>query len=174
MVRPLQDAPPQKDRKRKRRRFIAAILGLCLLGAAFSLPGFIEIDENGNYRLSAQRKREYQEKPARSERVEVYRLIATRTGLYNCLRCPGITKIRLQSGEVWKYGITRKGKSRYSSSFYASNHLMYQIITVTDILKAEQLERKLIISYPMLPEAQARMERYGIFLKRPPGNTKDM
>ncbi|MCI4647573.1 hypothetical protein [Phaeodactylibacter sp.] len=174
MVQKLPNAPPQGERKRKQRRILAAIVGICLLGAVFSLPGFIEIDENGNYRLSAQRKREYQEKSARSERVEVYRLIATRTGLYNCLRCPGITKIKLQSGEVWKYGITRKGKGRYSSSFYASNYLMYEIIAVTDILKAEQLERKLIIAYPLLPEAQARMARYGIFLKRPPGNTKDM
>lgn len=174
MVQHLQDGPLYKERKRKRRRKLFVVLSVALLCLFFSLPDFIEIDKDGNYRLSAQRQREYQEKPARSEHVEVYRLIATRTGYYDCLRCTGIIKIQLQAGEVWKYGITRKGKSRYSSSFYANNHLVYQIITVTDILKAEQLERKLIIAYPLLPEAQARMARYGIFLKRPPGNTKDM
>ena len=176
MVQHLQDGSLCKERKRKRKRrhLLTAALGLGFLCILFSLPQFIEIDEDGNYRLSAQRQREYQEKPARSERVEVYRLTATRTGLYDCLRCTGITKIQLQAGEVWKYGITRKGKSRYPASFYAQNHLLYQIIKITDILEAEQLERKLIISYPLLPEAQTRMARHGIFLKRPPGNTKDM
>lgn len=47
------------------------------------------------------------------------------------------------------------------------------MIAKTDILKAEQFEKKLIISYPLLPECQLRMKTKGIFLKRPPGNTKD-
>lgn len=31
----------------------------------------------------------------------------------------------------------------------------------------------LYFELPSLPEAQKRMKLYGIFLKRPPGNTKD-
>ena len=166
--------PPSKERKPFPKGTIGlaavAIVGFILY---FGLPPFINLDEEGNYILSEERSRDYREKPESSERVEVYRLVATKTGLYPCLRCPGIKMIQLNAGETWKYGTSRKGKRRYPESFYASNHLSYEVIAITDILQAEQLEKKLIISYPLLPEVQRRMKRYGIFLKRPPGNTKD-
>ncbi len=47
------------------------------------------------------------------------------------------------------------------------------MITETDLLQAEKMEKELIINYPKLPECQRRMKLYGIFLKRPPGNAKD-
>ncbi len=81
--------------------------------------------------------------------------------------------IKLHEGETWKYGISRKGRNRYPESFYMSNNLDYKTIIITNVFKAEQPEKKLIISYPLLPEAQRRMKLYGIFLKRPPGNAKD-
>ncbi|MCO6493150.1 MAG: hypothetical protein J5I98_32320 [Phaeodactylibacter sp.] len=166
--------PPPKERTGTVNATIwllaVAITGLMLY---FGLPPFIDLDEEGNYILSEERSKDYNEKPESSERVEVYRLVAAKTGLYPCLRCPGIKMVKLNAGETWKYGISRKGRSRYPESFYVSNNLDYKMITVTDILTAEQLEKKLIISYPLLPEAQQRMKLYGIFLKRPPGNAKD-
>lgn len=150
--------------------FPIAIIGFILY---FSLPSFIKIDENGNYVLSDERLQDYREKPKSSEEVEVYKLVATVRGLYKCFSCPGVKAVRLNSGEVWKYGITRSGKRRYTKGYYLEHKVEYIPIVTTDILNAEQLEKQLIISYPMLPECQKRMKMYGIFLKRPPGNTKD-
>ena len=171
MVKP-PPLPKEKTRPFKDTIWLiaVAITGLILY---FGLPPFIELDEEGNYILSEERSKDFREKPESSERVEVYRLIATKTGLYPCLQCPGIKMIKLHKAEIWKYGISRKRRPRYPQSFYIFNNLDYKTITVTDILKAEQLEKQLIISYPLLPEAQKRMKLYGIFLKRPPGNTKD-
>lgn len=150
--------------------FFFFLVGLFLY---FSLPSFIEIDEEGNYKLSDERLKDYREKPLRSEYVEVYRLTAGKSGIFPCLQCPGIKSIRLNLNETWKYGISRNGKARYPGSFYTTNHLLYQTIKITDILEAEQLEKQLIIAYPLLPEAQLRMKQEKIFLKRPPGNAKD-
>jgi hypothetical protein len=172
MVKPIIPQPTDEKRHSNWLRWILpiAIIGVVLY---FSLPSFIELDEDGNFALSEERLRDYREKPQRSEEVEVYKLVATVRGLYKCFSCPGVKAVRLNSGEVWKYGITRSGKRRYTKGYYLEHKVEYIPIITTDILNAEQLEKQLIISYPMLPECQKRMKMHGIFLKRPPGNTKD-
>ena len=172
MVKPITPIPykPRHPNRWAMWGLFIAITGFILY---FGLPPFIQVDEDGNYILSAERQRDYIEKPLQSEEVEVYKLVAIESGLYPCLRCPGIKSIRLEAGEVWKYGISRYGKRRYRKNFYIETKVAYFTLVTTDILKAEQMEKQLIIGYPLLPECQKRMMNYGIFLKRPPGNTKD-
>jgi len=172
MVKPAAQPPNEKKAWLKTAGWLLpiAIIGFVLY---FGLPPFIELDEEGNYVLSEKRRKDYEDKPRRSEEVEVYKLVATSPGLYRCLRCPGISAIQLQTGEVWKYGISRNGRQRYAKSFYQETKVEYITIVKTDILNAEKMEKQLIISYPLLPESQQRMKLHGIFLKRPPGNTKD-
>jgi hypothetical protein len=139
MVKPL---PKKKRQNRSTLKWILLAASLSIWGLIFaSLPPFIKLDENGNYILSEERLKDYKEKPSRSEQIEVYRLLATQRGLYPCLKCPGVTNVRLNSGEVWKYGISRHGKNRYPASFYLDNRLSYQTILITDILEAEQIEK---------------------------------
>lgn len=173
MVKISSSGQPKKSNMDPRWKGWLWVVSITSFLLYFGLPPFIELDQDGNYILSKERQMDYQEKLRRSEGVEVYRLVAIKTGLYQCLRCPGIKAIQLKAGEVWKYGISRNGRSRYPENFYLSNHVDYQRITKTDILGAEQLEKELIIAYPLLPESQFRMKQYGIFLKRPPGNAKD-
>ena len=162
------------DKVEKSKGRFAVLLLLSGAILYFGLPPFLEEGPEGGYILSKERQKDFDKKPLKSENVEVYRLLATVPGSYTCFNCEGgISTIYLNSGEVWKYGISRNGKNRYSGHFYTKNKVVYEMRTRTDILTAEKLELELIISYPLLPECQKRMKLHKIFLKRPPGNAKD-
>ncbi|PHN05409.1 hypothetical protein [Flavilitoribacter nigricans] len=163
-----------KELRKKTNPFIISIIFLFGVAIYFGLPPFLEKGQDGGYILSRQRQEDFDKKPLKSENVEVYRLIAGLRGNYPCINCnKGIQQILLFPGEVWKYGISRNGRKRYNENFYSSSNLVYQTITITDILSAEKLELELIIGYPLLPECQKRMKLQQIFLKRPPGNAID-
>ena len=51
----------------------------------------------GNYVLSEKRLKEYEAKIEKSDKVEVYRLIANSTGLYPCYRCHKISYLKLNN-----------------------------------------------------------------------------
>lgn len=175
MVQKIPKRFPKKKEPEKRSKVLIFYM-LFLLGGLlyFGLPPFLEQGPDGSYILSKQRQDDYDKKPLKSENVEVYRLIAGIPGNYPCIKCNGgMKQLFLTTGEVWKYGISRNGRKRYNEDFYSSKSLVYQTITVTDILSAEQLELELIIGYPLLPECQKRMKLQKIFLKRPPGNAVD-
>ena len=99
-----------------------------------------------------------------------YALIATQNGDFYCKPCPG-KKFFLKEGEVWRYGMTRKGeKGRYSEVFLDSNNLKLIVQcrgTTTECLKQERWK---IFNYPLLPENLARPNDKR--LVKPPGNLR--
>ena len=100
---------------------------------------------------------------------EQYALIAMVDGWYPCLHS-GRTTHFLKAGEIWKYGVTSKGKTgRYKEPFLYKNRVSYirQFKgTFSECLKKEQIK---LFNYSRLPENLARppAER----LPRPPYNS---
>lgn len=126
-------------------------------------------DENGNVILAPHRKEKLDRKLDELKEAEQYALLATVSGWYPCFSCPGSDVIYLNKGEVWKYGFSTKGKTRYSENFYRTMRLTYLTQLVGTIEECMQEEIKKIINYPTLPEARVRL----VILERPPGNKVD-
>lgn len=146
----------------------------CLLYALFSggeLPSPVILDEHGNEILAPARQQKLDRELEEIENAEQYALFATANTYYPCFSCPdGAKTIFLNTGEVWKYGTTRKGEGeRYPNQNYGAPNLIFitQFVgTTTECLKMEKIK---IYNYPLLPEAKRRKVR----LFRPPGNTYD-
>ncbi len=87
---------------------------------------------------------------------EQYALIAAVDGWYPCLHS-GRTTYYLKASEVWKYGVTSKGKfGRYTAAFLIQNKVSYIIQfkgNLSECLKQEQIK---LYNYPYLPENLAR------------------
>ncbi|MEL6972694.1 MAG: hypothetical protein AAFO02_21190 [Bacteroidota bacterium] len=133
-------------------------------------PGLIETPE-GEITLSPERQAKLERELEEIDNAEQYALLATASSYYPCYSCPdGQKTIFLQIGEIWRYGVTRKGeRGRYPNQDYGAPDLLYlpQFVgTLTECLKQEKLK---IYQYPLLPEAQLRK----IVLARPPGNKYD-
>lgn len=151
-----------------------AYLPLLLLGAAailvaialFSKLIFEAKNEVPN--LSPQEEAKLQKRLREIDDSEQYALLATVEGWYLCLHA-GKTTYYLKAGEVWKYGVTSKGKfGRYTASFLLKNKVSYIVQfkgNLSECLKQEQVK---LFNYPNLPENLARQpsER----LSRPPYN----
>jgi hypothetical protein len=103
------------------------------------------------------------------ENAEQYVLLARNSGHFPCYSCGRQAKIFLFAGEVWRYGVTRKGeKGRYSTGL-PHKELIYLIQyegTLQDCLKQEKMK---IYRYALLPENIKRTPP----LIRPPGNKRD-
>lgn len=99
---------------------------------------------------------------------EQYALIAATDGWYPCLHS-GQSTYYLHAGEVWKYGVTSKGKfGRYSVRFLKKHRVSYVIEfkgNYAECLKQEQIR---LFHYPYLPENLARPP--AMRLPRPPYN----
>ena len=127
-------------------------------------------DEEGNVTLSKEQQAKLDTKLEELDHAEQYVLKADQNGYYPCFNCIDRTTIFLFTGQVWRYGVTTKGKQgRYTDAYLASNFLAYQIQfkgTLNECLKEEQ--RK-IYQYAILPENLNRSRP----LERPPGNKRD-
>ena len=133
-------------------------------------PGIIETPE-GEITLSPERQAKLERELEEIDNAEQYVLLATASVYYPCYSCPaGQKTIFLQVGEVWRYGVTRKGqRGRYPNQDYGAPDLLYvpQFVgTLGECFKQEKLK---IYGYPLLPEAQLRT----VILARPPGNKYD-
>lgn len=99
---------------------------------------------------------------------EQYALVAATNGWYPCLHS-GRSTYYLHAGEVWKYGVTSKGKfGRYSVRFLKKHRVSYVIEfkgNYAECLKQEQIR---LFNYPYLPENLARPPAKR--LPRPPYN----
>jgi len=126
-------------------------------------------DEDGNVILAPHRKEKLEKKVKELSEAEQYALLASANGWYPCFSCPDSNIIYLNKGEVWKYGFSTKGKTRYASNFYKAMRLTYLTQLTGTVEECMQEEVKKIINYPTLPEALARQ----IILERPPGNKID-
>lgn len=118
--------------------------------------------------LSPQEEAKLQKRLKEIDDAEQYALVAEIDGWYPCLHS-GRSACYLHTGEVWKYGVTSKGKhGRYKAEFLSKNKVSYQIEfrgNIAECLKQEQIQ---LFNYPYLPENLARPleER----LSRPPYN----
>lgn len=96
-----------------------------------------------------------------------YALIANSTMKRPCLRCPGgITSVTVRTGEVYKYGITTQGSSRYNQKMYRQLNLQFIDQFSGNYIECKTQEINKIVAYKFLPEAQ----KPEIKLIRPPGN----
>lgn len=129
------------------------------------------IDEDGNVKLSPERQAKLEKELEEIDNAQQYVLIATAPGYYPCYSCPdGSTTIFLYPGEVFRYGVTRKGeKLRYPGGDYGATNLLYIVQFEGDYAQCLKEEKIKIYNYPLLPEAQKRELK----LPRPPGNAND-
>jgi hypothetical protein len=129
------------------------------------------IDQDGNKVLAPHRQKKLDKELKEIDNAAQYVLVADKTGYFPCYTCPdGSGLIYLYKGEVWKYGMTRKGENgRYPKQNYGAPNLRFLIQfqgTVSECLKMEKIK---IYSYPLLPEAEKR----DFTLIIPPGNVID-
>ncbi len=102
------------------------------------------------------------------EAAEQYALIARVSGFYPCHLCPSKTFF-LKAGEVWKYGVTRKGqRGRYSEEFLAANNLLFVTEFIGSYSQCLIVEKEKLYSYPVLLENLNRPDSLRLLF--PPGN----
>jgi hypothetical protein len=150
------------------------LLGVVAMGIFMSkkeLPPGLITTPDGEISLSPERQAKLDGELEEIDNAVQYALVVTVDGLYPCYSCTnGQKTIFLNFGEVWKYGVTRKGQEgRYPNGNYGAPNLLFvrQVIgTYSECLKAE---KTMIYSYPLLPQTQAR----DFILIRPPGNKYD-
>mgnify|MGYP006309620395 CR=1 FL=1 len=157
------------------RRSVRAIyLMLSLLFASGGLVLLMSGEDfiiwrDGKPALSPARKGKLDRELEAFENAEQYALIAEVPGQYPCFNCPEATEIFLLPGEVWKYGVTTKGREgRYVQGLPFAN-LLYIIEFEGTLQKCLQEEKLKIYQYALLPENLKRKKP----LIRPPGNKRD-
>jgi hypothetical protein len=115
------------------------------------------------------RKKKLQQELKEINNAEQYALIVRKSGTFPCFSCVEKIKIYLNVGEIWRYGVTKKGqKGRYSRGLPEPN-LEYVVQfegPIDECLKEEKIK---IYNYALLPENLKRT----IPLIRPPGNKRD-
>ena len=145
--------------------FVILAAGILAI-ALFPKIGFEE--EYGRPKLHPKEEERLLKRLMEIDDSEQYALIATKGGWYPCLHS-GHTIYYLHAGEIWKYGVTSKGRiGRYTLKFLVQNQVVYHVQfkgTFSECLKQEQIK---LFHYPYLPENLARpaTER----LPRPPYN----
>lgn len=145
------------------------MLAMVLLGCVFGAKEFIRYNEDGDPELSSERMAKLSRELDELEHAEQYALIAAKNGYYPCYHCIGKSSIFLLGGEVWKYGVTRKGeKSRYGE-WHVDQGLFYVIQFEGALQACLEREKWMIYHYAILPENIARATP----LIRPPGNKQD-
>lgn len=146
---------------------LAAILFLVCV--SFAYKTFIEFDEQGKPKLAQWRKEKLVKELNNLEEAQQYVLRAKVTGDYPCYSCPNSGAIKLNIGEVYKYGFTTKNEvGRYRRSLESKN-LIYFVQFEGSITECMKEEKKKIYYYALLPENLRR----SMPLIRPPGNKQD-
>ena len=119
--------------------------------------------------LDPQRAEKLQKELEELENAEQYVLLASQNTWYPCFPCTGKKRIFLLRGQVWKYGVTRKGEAgRYGKSLAQQNLIYVRQYQGPwqECLKQEKIK---IYNYAVHPENLAREQP----LIRPPGNKQD-
>lgn len=179
----VKEAPPIPDPGKQPAfpfRWLLILLGCLAIYMAFeSFDDFVEKKPDGSYELKQKRKDQLNDKVRRMrEEAEVYYLLASKDGYYECLHCPNGV-FYLYKDEIWKVGITIRGQEgRYKMKYLRRMGLRYKVIYRGNIQRAQELEVIEIGSYPLKPEnlqrpdkQQGQLIRYK--LARPPGQNSD-
>jgi hypothetical protein len=162
---------PEKHRPKKAGPKPAFRLFLVMLFSIVMALTYRDIIEmfDGEPGLNRKREKALKKQISEIENAVQYVLLTTSDDWYECYLCPS-KKIYLLKGEVWKYGVTRKGERiRYTSEFPAKNNLVFIIEFEGDYAACLIQEKIKIFNYPLLPENQKRPE--ALKLAYPPGNT---
>ncbi len=126
--------------------------------------------ENGVPRLSKKHQMQLERELLEMDEASQYVLIADKEEVFPCQRCPS-KSIFLRAGEVWRYGVTRKGqKGRYSDEYLNENNLIFLVQTRGNLQQCLKQEKIRIFNYPLLPENIARSPKER--LAKPPGNLR--
>lgn len=124
----------------------------------------------GEPQLKKKREEQLAKEQKEIDEAEQYALLALTSQHYPCLKCPAPV-VFLRKGEVWKYGVTRKGeKGRYTVNYLEQNYFEYFVQfrgTLSDCLKEEKAK---IFRYPLLLENLVRPAHER--LAKPPGNLR--
>lgn len=136
---------------------------------ALALPAILYFAQQSEFPALGPREEAKLKKRLREiDDSEQYALIARVDGWYPCLHS-GRATYYLKKGEVWKYGVTSKGKyGRYTPDFLVDNRVAYLVEfrgNFAECLKQEQIK---LFNYPYLPENLARLPADR--LPRPPYN----
>ncbi len=154
-----QLVPPERN---DRKRYI--VLLMLLIGSAALLFYSKDITK-----LSPERRQKLEKELEELENAEQYALVAAKDEWYSCFNCPGEVKIFLHRGEVWKYGVTKKGERGRYGNWHVNQGLTYFVQfqgSYQECLKQEKIK---IYTYAQLPENLRR--QYPLI--RPPGNKRD-
>lgn len=154
-----QLVPPERN---DRKRYI--VLLMLLIGSAALLFYSKDITK-----LSPERRQKLEKELEELENAEQYVLIAERDGWYSCFNCPGEAYIFLHSGEIWKYGVTRKGEKKRYGDWHINQSLIYFVQYQGPLQECLKQEKIKIYTYSLLPENLKR--KYPLI--RPPGNKRD-
>lgn len=173
----LKPVPSNREEAKKQNYLILWVI--LLLGAGFTVYTLTAgdkgsptvINEDGEEVLSPRRKAKLDRELDELDHAVQYVLFATSDGYYPCYTCPdGSPSIFLYEGEVWKYGVTRKGeRKRYPGENYGAPNLSYIEQYEGTFGECLKMEKIMIYNYPLLPESRRRVFR----LFRPPGNKND-
>lgn len=162
--------PPPEIHRQIPKRFpkwpMLLLVGILII---LSSKPFLEYDEKGTPRLALWRKQKLEKEIEELDEAEQYVIVAAIAGNYPCYSCVASKTIFLNKGEVWKYGMTTKGKGgRYGNKLEPMN-LLYIVQFKGTIEQCLKEERRKIYQYAILPENLKRKTP----LIRPPGNKKD-
>lgn len=159
--------PPTPVPKKKPGIFFVIAGILILIVCALKWHDVVEYMD-GQPQLTDKHQQQLKKKLNELEEAEQYALIATKDGLYPCLHS-GHKLYYLHIGEVWKYGVTTKGKrGRYTSQFMENNSVSYIVQFRGTMGECQQEEQTKLFTYPVLPENLARLEENRLL--RPPYN----
>ncbi len=158
-----------KPEPRRKPVFVWVLVAAGFMAAVLTFDEVVEW-KDGEPRLTKKRERQMQKELRELQEAEQYALIAKQPKFYRCLKCP-VPAIFLNIGEVWKYGVTRKGQDgRYHKDFLVQNDLDYLPQFRGSLHECLEEEKRKIFQYPLLPENLIRppLQR----LAKPPGNLR--
>jgi hypothetical protein len=168
--RPIEEIPDNPNRKKKNR-----FPGWLILLVGFSLFMALKFTDVVTFKgdeaaLSEKRNHELEEQLKKLDGAEQYVLLSTVDGWYERYHYPSM-KIFLHQGDVWKYGVTIKGKKgRYSFHYYADRNLKYVMEFSGTLQACIAMEKIKIFNCPLLSENLKRPEAER--LTHPPGNKR--
>jgi hypothetical protein len=173
-VYPYNDPKDPGQRPEPRRGGLLRLLGrlspLIFIVMALTFADVI-VWVDGVPKLHPKREQKLEKEIREIDDAEQYALIALVEGLYDCLTCP-TGKIYLYPGNIWKYGVTRKGmKSRYGSDYIEGKKLVYVVQFEGNYALCLIEEKRKIYYYPLLKENLLRQDSQRLVY--PPGNIRD-
>lgn len=140
-----------------------------VLLVVFAAKEFIITQPDGTTELAPERAAKLARELEELNEAEQYVLLAARDGQYPCFHCTPKSSIFLRRGNVWKYGVTRKGEQGRYGRWHVDNNLLYVTQYVGPLQECLRQEKLKIYHYALHPENLVRP----VPLIRPPGNKQD-